>query len=200
MTTTTSIQSSTRPHHVTQTLRERSARGLIGRVTAAAALLIGVTLVAAAPAHAAQYNAGGHIGGAGVNNVTCRYLSVWGVVRAEVAPPVAYAANRTAGWGNDAQYVRYRLFAVDVRTGQNVATSGYSGYFLARDNVPATWSGTDMLSVDWRSVYRIETRFEFFNSRTGAYEGWSAHRADAYYSHNGYTTYPTGPLDSCAKV
>ncbi len=190
----------TRPDERPLSASRDIARVRVGAVVGTVAVLLGGTVAAASPAQAYQYAQGGATGGSGVNDVKCRYLNQWGVVRAEVAPPVAYASNRTIGWGNDAQYVRYRLFAVDVRTGATVATSGYSGYALARDNVPTTWSGTDQMSVTWRSIYRIETRIEFFNGRTGAFEGWSAHRADKYWYYNGYVTYPTGPMSSCAKL
>lgn len=178
---------------------KRFARILTGTLVAAAALLTGGAVVSASPAQAYQYAGGGWVGGAGVDAVKCRYLNQWGVVRAELGTPVAYAANRSAGWGNDLQWVRYRLFAVDVRSGATVAVSGYSGFALAYDNVPARWTGSDQLSVTWSAIYRIETRFEFSNATTGAFEGWSAHRADRYSYYSGFTTYPTGPVDSCAK-
>lgn len=164
-------------------------------VAALAATALGLT---AGPASARTYASGGVYGWTGVAPVTCRYLDAWGTLRAEVKPPTAYAYNRTAGGGNDWQQVRYRLHFMDVRTGTELGRTGWSGLAWARDNAPASWSGTDMQAYDWRTVFRVETRVEYF-SRSGAYEGWTAHTADTYRLHRGYTTYPT-LADSCASV
>ncbi len=169
-------------------------RTLLPGLLAAAAL--GLT---ATPASAQLYAGAGVYGYNVPAAVTCRYLDAWNTLRSEVPPPVAYAYNRTAGGGNDWQQVRYRLFYVDMRTGATLGSSAWSGLAWARDNAPAAWSGTTVQAYDWRTVFRVETRLEFY-SRYGAFEGWTAHRADTYKLHRGYTTYPTGPADSCASI
>jgi hypothetical protein len=164
-------------------------------VAALAATAIGV---AAGPASARLLASGGVYGYNAVAPVTCRYMDAWGTLRAEVPPPTAYAFNRTAGAANDWQQVRYRHHFMDVRTGAELGRTGWSGWAWARDDVAAAWTGSTMQSYGWRAVFRVETRIEFYG-RSGAYEGWTAHTADTYRLHRGYTTYPALG-DSCASV
>jgi hypothetical protein len=195
MQTTSEITSSTKSTGA-------SARSRLGRGLAAIAVALCATVAfgsLSAPAGAQIYAGSGTWGYNAPSAVSCRYLDAWGQLRVEVPPPIAYAANRYAGGGNDWQMVRYRLFFVDPRTGQTVSSTGYSGLAWARDNAPAAWSGTTMVGFPWRSHIQVHTRIEFFD-RNGRYEGYTAHRADRYTLFNGYTVPGIGNLSWCAKV
>lgn len=185
-----------------KTDRRPPRRGGRRRVVLAALLVLVssvLSVLGSSPAQAVLYAGAGVWGYNVPSEVTCRYLDAWGQLRTEVTPPLAYAYDRTAGAGNDTQQVRYRLFYVDQVTGASLGSSGWSGFAWAYDNYPARWSGVTMQSFDQRKVIRVETRIEFYNGRTGVYEGWTAHTADRYWFYPGYATYGQGPMNACGK-
>ena len=95
-------------------------------------------------------------------------------------PPSIYARNYWAGAGNDAQPVRYRVFVVDVQTGQTIASSGYSGIATAYDNRPASFSGSSSWLLCNRGQYRVDYRIEWLRQGDNALLGWVADRVPTY--------------------
>jgi hypothetical protein len=161
--------------------------------TVVAAVLVSM-LLGAGPASAATYWSTGTVANASVPRGTCRYYDGWGRLDAMIAAPSVYAADLNHGAGNDAAYVRYRAFAVD-RYGRTVQSSGYSGWAIAYDNKPATWSGTTVFQ-DVPNVTRIDIRIEWWAPNTMI--GALAYRVTSYDHYVGQMG-PMGPMESCGK-
>ena len=127
-----------------------------------------------------------------VGQATCR-SRLYGnsqVVDLTAASPRAYAKNLHAGGGNDAAWVRFRVFVVNANTGATVTSSSYSSWARATDVSPATWSGGTVFSLTGGGSYRVETRVEWWSSTSQI--GWIADRTTSYrlisvygYAYNG---------------
>jgi hypothetical protein len=172
----------------------RTATALLAAVAALVAVLVG----AAGPASAAIFAGNGSWGYYDIGQATCR-SRLYGnskVVELTAASPRAVAKNLHAGAGNDAAWVRFRVFVVDATTGATVTSSGYSSWARANDNSFATWSGTTVFSLAGTGSYRVETRVEWWSSTSQI--GWIADRTTSYreISAMGFA-YTTG---SCSYV
>lgn len=176
----------------------RPLRAALAALAVIGALAAGA--LAAGPASADTYSSGGAPGTYTAYQVRCQYQNrqTSGAMVMTVTPPRVYARNYTAGAGNDSSWARYRLFVVNALTGATIQASGYSGWVLATDNVPATWSGTTTFSQAWQGNYRIETRIEWSTSTTQL--GWAADRTYQYQYYNMYNVGPFGPISSCVKL
>ncbi|GAA1942576.1 hypothetical protein [Nocardioides marmoribigeumensis] len=154
----------------------RTSTALLTAATALVAVLVG----AMAPASAQIFAGNGTWGYYDVGQATCR-SRLYGntqVVDLTAASPRALAKNLHAGGGNDAAWVRFRVFVVNASTGATVTSSGYSGWKRAWDNSPATWSGGTLFTLAGRGNYRVETRVEWWNSTSRI--GWIADRTTSY--------------------
>ena len=154
----------------------RTATALLAAVAALVAVLGG----AVAPASAAIFAGSGTWGYYDLGQATCR-SRLYGnsqVVDLTAASPRAFAKNVHAGGGNDAAWVRFRVFVVNADTGATVTSSGYSSWKRAWDNSPATWSGGTLFNLAGGGRYRVETRVEWWNSTSRI--GWIADRTTSY--------------------
>ena len=176
------------------TLSRRLVR-LVAGLTAA----LGAMAVLAPAADAAPYAAGGTRGTHTIVRPTCRYFPTWNQVDLTASTPNIYAANLLAG--NESQPVRYRVFVVDLRTGQTVQSSAYSGVAIAWDYSPAVFSGapaTFRLPAG-QNQYRIDYRIEWLRSDNYGLSAWVADQATSYTYYIGQS-YPYSPIDRCMGV
>lgn len=115
-------------------------------------------------------------------------------------PPAIYAINYRAGFGNDFQPVRYRVFIVDRFTNRTVATSGWSGTAWAADNSPARFSGSAFFNLNPNGQYLVDYRIEWLRTSDHAVVGWVADRAVSYNYVNGFGVGLLGPLSHCMRI
>lgn len=144
--------------------------------------------VAATPAEAGLMDSQGRIGSYSVAPVNCRHKIFGATQQLQIwAPaPRVVAANRRAGAGNDAQWVRYAVLLRDYRTHRAVAVTNWSGFVSANDNRVSTWNGGTSWTVNALGgrMYRLDYLIEWYSGNTKV--GVAAHYANNvhYFSHS----------------
>lgn len=170
------------------TIRQAFRRKVTIGLAAAAIATVGV----GAAVEAGQYWSTGWLGSATIPQGVCKYYPVWNRLDASINPPAIYARNSTSA--RDAQWVRYRVFVVDG-TGRSVQASNYSGFALAYDDAPASFSGTTLFT-NVPNNSKLDIRIEWWNSTSQV--GALAYRVDSYQHYSGMVG-PSGPIGGCTK-
>jgi hypothetical protein len=153
----------------------------------ATAVLLGAQ-AATAPAEASVLATTGTVGPTRTVPGNCIIQDAFGTVTVSTQAPVIYAANYTAGAGNDSAWVRWRSVVIDNYGGQT--SLGWSAYSLARDNAPAAYSGAQVLrnlpafvggdpNRPWAYRLRIEIQWWSGNVKLGA--SWNATDSFTYF-------------------
>jgi hypothetical protein len=163
------------------------------RVIGAIAFAAVSAAFAASPAGAYQYWSSGVTGYSETFAGTCRYLDAWRVLQLSTSPPRIYGRDLQYGAGNDAQWVRFRLYLINAN-GAAIRENAWSDWAVAYDNRPATYftdSRLGFTSVPAGSM--IDIRVEWW--QTGML-GAAAHRVQPYSYYSGMQG-PFGPMSGC---
>jgi hypothetical protein len=167
--------------------RRRSVKRRIAVLVSA--LVMGLLFMTASPAEA-YTSASGQIGPSTTLKPLCQQR-INGYVNLQAKGPQVYAYNYRSGGGNDVQWVRYYVRAVDDY-GRIAQTSGWSAWVLASDNVPATWSGVTDLTVNANGrFYKLDYVIEWYNS------GWAVQRMTDYLLYNSIGVGPYSGYSWC---
>jgi hypothetical protein len=135
-----------------------------------------------------QYWSTGSIGPSTTYVGHCRYYDAWNDIGLTTPAPEVYARNNYAGWGNDWQWVRFKVFIINRNNGDVYTPDGWSEWQKAWDNTPADFdwasAGAMHMSAKYPHSYRAEVRIEWWNQTSML--GASAHRITSYrYSFGG---------------
>jgi hypothetical protein len=154
-------------------------------------------LVTAGSASAYQYWSTGAIGPSATSKGRCTFNNAWNNITLSTPIPTVYARDNTYGAGNDAQWVRYRIYLVDAAGNDIGQPTTWSEWELAYDNARAPFTnGQAFFSLNPRGAYRLDMRIEWWNSTSML--GATAHRITSYgyYTGGGYF----GDLDPCRTL
>jgi len=178
-------------------MRRRSIHLAAVAVRPILAMALAAALLPVASADAYQYWSTGKIGPSATPKGRCTFNNAWNNITLSTPIPTVYARNNTYGAGNDAQWVRYRIYLVNTAGNTIAGPSKWSEWELARDNARAPFqNGQAFFGLNPRGAYRLDMRIEWWNST--AMLGAAAHRITAYRYYTGGGYY--GDTDPCTAL